>query len=89
MTTGTFHCSVCGAEFESDVIHGDYEVTCPNGHTLSYETPAGSEKSECTCPICTKIFEVDLISGTDDIEAVAGLLEFNSSENFINMWMVI
>lgn len=87
MAEGSFHCTVCGVNFTEDVILGDYNVTCPNGHVLPYETPAGEEKSECTCPVCHKIVLIDLLPGGVDLDEIPGLLEFNSGVNLINMWM--
>ena len=58
---GNFHCPVCGLDFESEIVLGEYDVTCPNGHVLSYVTNIGEDRSQCTCPICSKVFDVDLI----------------------------
>ena len=90
MTNGTFHCPVCGSDFEREVLYGDYNVTCPNGHLLPYISPVDNDdRSHCTCPICSAVFDVDLIPDGPDVayDFEPGLMEFDRGIYFINRWM--
>jgi hypothetical protein len=90
MVTGEFHCPICGLDFTRDVLYGDYNVTCPLGHLLPYESLA-TAVSHCDCPVCRKVFDVDLVPDAPDGsgEFVPGSLEFNVGIHLINFWMMI
>ena len=86
MTDGTFHDPRTGQSFSAEIQLGAYTVTSPSGDSISTTTEAESELSQCTCPICSKVFNVDLQSGqTDFFEP--GLLEYGAGDNLINFWM--
>lgn len=83
----TYHDPYTGQSFQEDGSEGSYVVVSPTGHSLPYESLPGEAKSHCTCPICSKVFEVDLVPGSDDADP--GVLGFGNDGNLINLWMVI
>lgn len=87
MSTGTFHDPVHGESFTAEVQSGEYTVN-NDGTTITYFTVEGSDKSQCTCPICSKVFDVDLVADRADYQTDASL-EFNDEDNLINFYMVI
>ena len=82
-----YHDPYTGIDFEEDGSEGSYVVSNPTGNDLPYESLPGEAKSHCTCPICSKVFEVDVIPDADDADP--GILGFGNSGNLINMWMMI
>jgi hypothetical protein len=82
----TYHDPYDGQSFEEDGSEGSYNVD-HLGHVLPYESLPGEAKSHCTCPICSKVFEVDVIPGSNDADP--GILGFGNDGNLINLWMVI
>ena len=65
MTGGTFHDPRTGQSFSETMQIGSYSVVSPSGDTLPMVTTIGQAKSQCTCPICSKVFDVDLIAGDE------------------------
>ena len=66
MTNGSFHDPYTGANFSARILTGSYGVPNSAGVILPYHTISGAAKSSCTCPICSKVFDVDLIPGAVD-----------------------
>lgn len=87
MTDGTFHDPRTGQSFSAEIQLGTYTVTSPSGDSISTTTDEEAEVSQCTCPICSKVFSVDLVPGQVDFEP--GLLEFDAGDNLENFWMLI
>jgi len=85
VTDGTFHDPRTGQSFSAEIQLGTYNVTSPSGDSILVTTSDEEQTTQCTCPICSKIFAVDLVPGQVDFEP--GLLEFDAGDNLINFWM--
>ncbi len=84
MTDGTFHDPRTGQSFSAEIQLGTYTVTSPSGDSIPTTSSDEEQTSQCTCPICSKVFSVDLVPGVD---FEPGLLEFDAGDNLINFWM--